>query len=668
MRPEGLQPARRRKIGQTPPEPVDHAKIIVAAIYWDINCFCRLQDSVREAIISGDDTPLGGKGVRYLEGAENFIDNFVSQQEDNSQETKSSELCRAFISRLGWKMFAICAHSEAFRLACENDEDIGIKSMHWTYLVRLIQENRRSLEVFARTRRLPWRDVLLKHANCDNDSIDQDLAYSEISQGSPPPDSDYTPSDLSEESFTDSEDSSSSEEAYEYDPALYEVPGAQIRRWIDDPNEPGCHIHPSTLTFARVRQVSKLKIVRRNIRVMLREPFDAVGLPNEWVSPVPRGRSVYRHIKIDNSETDMGLNAWIGPGVFHIEELRNPERNRNIPLEDDRPPMSQIIQVMYEKFFPKSSLRYIFVTEVVNTRTFDLIKRTLYPTNNMEWPRRMVRRYIPSTWAFGTLEYDALIATPIGRTISYLVLGAYPRGTYRIGRIVTWPCSPIAAHMRFDIEAINEATEPAIEVGSVGDLSDWDYAAGDSAEEKNRVLGFLRPELGPEISLTSEHPHHIVQCLDGGLKRPRFNHRSQIHINHYIWKPEDFDHAANPVLVLGPWRCNLCRNTTTHAKYKPIKQKRRKMNDGCDCICRVFAGDLMELREYQDKGVGVRVLANYLHSKGGVYMGTYTGVIQVKGMPNCADDPYCMDLCPNVPGPDKGGYMSYVLRELDPIC
>ena len=151
----GSQPAKRRKIRQTPPNSLEYAKNIVAAIYWDINCFCRLQDSVREAIISGNDAPLGGKGVRYIEGAETFVDSIISQQEDTVQEIESFELCRAFIIRLGWKMFAICAHSETFRLACETDEDMGNKSMRWTHLVRLIKENRRSLEVFARTRRLP---------------------------------------------------------------------------------------------------------------------------------------------------------------------------------------------------------------------------------------------------------------------------------------------------------------------------------------------------------------------------------------------------------------------------------------------------------------------------------------------------------------------------------
>lgn len=647
------QPAKRRKIGHTPPNSLEYAKNIIAAIYWDINCFCRLQDSVREAIISGNDAPLDGKGVRYIEAAEHFIDSFISQQEDTVQEMESFELCQAFITRLGWKMLAICAHSEAFRLACEADETMGNRSLCWTHLVRLIKENRRSLEVFARTRRLPWRDVLLKHAN--NASIDQDPPHSEGSQGSPPPpDSVNTPSDLSEESFSESEESTSLGEAYRYDPELYEVPGAQIRRWIDDPDEPDCDVLPSTLTFARVRQDSKLELVRRNIRVMLREAFDAVGLPNEWVNPVPRGNSVYRCIEIDNSDIGMFCTAWIGPSVFHIDQMHNPARNRSVPLEEDRPPMSQIIQVMYEKFFPISSLRYIFVTEVVNAGTFNFIKRTLYPENDLEWPSRMLRRYIPSTWAFGTPEYDALLATPIGRTISYLVLGAYPRGTHRIVRVVTWPCSPIAVHMRFDIEALNETTEPAIEVASAGDVDDWDFVGGDSAQGKNKALAFLRPALGPEIYLANEHHHHIVHSLDGSLKRPRFNGQFQKHINHHIWRPEDFDNVANPALVIAPWTCNSCRNMTTHEWYKEIKEKDRKSDDDCDCVCRIFAGDLVELREYQGKGTGVRVLATYPHEESGMHMDTYTGVIQVKGMPNCAHDRYYLDLCPDVPGPDKG--------------
>lgn len=64
-----------------------------------------------------------------------------------------------FIQRLGWRVFAICAHSQAFRLACTHEER-KVQSL----LMEMIEENRYSLRAYAYLRKLEWRGPLLTHS------------------------------------------------------------------------------------------------------------------------------------------------------------------------------------------------------------------------------------------------------------------------------------------------------------------------------------------------------------------------------------------------------------------------------------------------------------------------------------------------------------------------
>lgn len=69
-----------------------------------------------------------------------------------------SQTVASFISHMGWKMFGIFAHSEAFRSAAD-EFDIG----KWKLLMVQIAQNAFSLEMFARLRCLEWRGLFLKH-------------------------------------------------------------------------------------------------------------------------------------------------------------------------------------------------------------------------------------------------------------------------------------------------------------------------------------------------------------------------------------------------------------------------------------------------------------------------------------------------------------------------
>jgi hypothetical protein len=82
----------------------------------------------------------------------------VEQQLSLEQQNRTGKFFIA-LGRLGWKLFAICAHSRAFRTAIDalNDTD-------WDSILTLIDEEKRSIEIFARSRDLDWRGILLPYA------------------------------------------------------------------------------------------------------------------------------------------------------------------------------------------------------------------------------------------------------------------------------------------------------------------------------------------------------------------------------------------------------------------------------------------------------------------------------------------------------------------------
>ncbi|KAF7118793.1 hypothetical protein CNMCM5793_008418 [Aspergillus hiratsukae] len=76
-----------------------------------------------------------------------------------------------FFRRLNLRVFAICAVSEAFRLAlCKEDQLV------WAVLVNKIAENWASIGTFARSRGLDWQGLLLKYADKDDSLLQQALA------------------------------------------------------------------------------------------------------------------------------------------------------------------------------------------------------------------------------------------------------------------------------------------------------------------------------------------------------------------------------------------------------------------------------------------------------------------------------------------------------------
>lgn len=83
----------------------------------------------------------------------------VGQQLTLNQQNRTGRMYIA-LERLGWKIFAICAHSKAFRAAIQSVVD----NTEWDIILEFIYREKRSIETFARSRDLDWRGPLLPYA------------------------------------------------------------------------------------------------------------------------------------------------------------------------------------------------------------------------------------------------------------------------------------------------------------------------------------------------------------------------------------------------------------------------------------------------------------------------------------------------------------------------
>ncbi|KXG47613.1 uncharacterized protein PGRI_014830 [Penicillium griseofulvum] len=130
-----------------------------------------------------------------------------------------------------------------------------------------------------------------------------------------------------------------------------------------------------------------------------------------------------------------------GPGVIFAMDSFRP----------DSAYWAQIAQAVYKDEHPIEDLKYVFQCSIINPETMLFVQKSLYVADNgLGWPDDRLR-----VWEEGCAEYQALLGTRLAKGVVHLVLGAFPRGTRRIARIVTWGGRYIPyIQMRFDIEKV----------------------------------------------------------------------------------------------------------------------------------------------------------------------------------------------------------------------
>lgn len=206
--------------------------------------------------------------------------------------------------------------------------------------------------------------------------------------------------------------------------------GARIVRWIADPREPNCPIPRNTLTFAQLRQQAIIQEERR-------------GLPRtlEHVPEAFEHRGQYRFFGVNFEHA-----TWVGITGPNMIVLQNIARDQ-LEVQNQDPHTSDIALALYNRDHAMENLRYVFVTGILNWQTRTYVRQDLC---GGVWPPEVQ----PQRFEHGTPEFDGLLGTRIGRTVGYLVLGGFARGTRRIARVLVWSVG-IGQFMdlRFDIEA-----------------------------------------------------------------------------------------------------------------------------------------------------------------------------------------------------------------------
>ncbi|CAG8294801.1 unnamed protein product [Penicillium nalgiovense] len=229
-----------------------------------------------------------------------------------------------------------------------------------------------------------------------------------------------------------------------------EMWGGLRQRWIDDANEPNCPVQPlkfefRSLTHAAHRSQRWTTNFNRwgSRPIALRDDLEACGLPV--------GPEDYKDVKISKNSFTPHPKRGSGTNFYHISTAFGVIILRNVDRYDG-PWWSQVALAQYDDHFPRNVLRHIYLENIINSDTRDFIQdiwaRT-QPPGSQDFQRSSASLN-QVVWSFDTPEYKAILGTQLGKGAAALVLSAFPRGTYRITRIVVW--RKTIMQIRFDIE------------------------------------------------------------------------------------------------------------------------------------------------------------------------------------------------------------------------
>jgi hypothetical protein len=175
-----------------------------------------------------------------------------------------------------------------------------------------------------------------------------------------------------------------------------------------------------------------------------------VGLPLDRY--FPSGESLYHHFKFwrlihdaQQTQEDKACSGVVGPGSLWIEYVEGFSDPKDWYI-------SEVLGAAYDSQYALSTLKYVFVDNVVDKETREFCLTQLFTARNgLSWPPPGNKVIV---WRHGAAEFRALLGTPIGRVVASLVLAAYGQGVPRIASIAVFRTEFLIPYlnMRFDLE------------------------------------------------------------------------------------------------------------------------------------------------------------------------------------------------------------------------
>jgi hypothetical protein len=285
-------------------------------------------------------------------------------------------------------------------------------------------------------------------SNVSPDFLPRDIAYP-IFPSFPP--SCYLPADVDYPVEADPIETAADPIAgYQF--GRYQIMGADRQAWIEDPNISMCPVEPSSLditamttAFTRgqpswcIEDDRTFDPPRRILVDLERMNLPGPGQYNEFVISKESTNKKWR--SIDNRH-----DFFTAPGVLVAALM----------YRADGPMWSDIAIAQYKSRFPIETIRHIYIDNCTNDQTDPLVVMLMGGLRE-EWlgisPAES-KTQVPIVFEYGTPAYQAILGSTTGKAVVAFVLGAFPRGTWRIAQIACWYYWGV--NMRFDIEPVSE--------------------------------------------------------------------------------------------------------------------------------------------------------------------------------------------------------------------
>ncbi|KXG49394.1 uncharacterized protein PGRI_032640 [Penicillium griseofulvum] len=266
--------------------------------------------------------------------------------------------------------------------------------------------------------------------------------------------------------------------------ATYRAKGAQLQRWLEDPNEPNCYISPIMTTINDLLQAPSPRTFEVG-SAGLDDPCDLMdGGEPESVGLITTGHH-YRYTTISDRVTDPKVleafqreyanNSYAhicGPGLLVAHSI----------FRYDNFQWNEIGHAVYTIDRPIDTLKYIMFRHVINEETEPYILKVLYPRLGL---RFKIQQFEPcQKIERGTPEYEELLGTKLGKAAAILLISSLPRGTRRIARAVIWNVGG-KIMVRFEVESTTDEEIPGDPKEAPGEAPDDHSYASDNLYEES---------------------------------------------------------------------------------------------------------------------------------------------------------------------------------------